>query len=474
MLQIPEFNSVNILVSGDVMLDRYWTGGAARISPEAPVPVVDVSDALECPGGAGNVVLNIASLGAKATLLGLAGKDESGEMLERLLSEAEGVESAVIYHSDVATITKLRVISSHQQLVRLDFEQSLDDAHVAEIADTFQQRLDQADVVIMSDYGKGALRDVQRLIQQARTAGKPVLVDPKGRDFSIYAGASVVTPNFSEFEVVVGPCAGEDQIVQRGTALMDEHNIDALVITRSEKGMTLLQRGMEPLHIPAQAQEVFDVTGAGDTVIAVLAAGMGAGLELGDAARLANVAAGIVIGKLGAATVSIPEIRRCLHELDETYRSVLSEEHLIQMVEDSRAHGERIVMTNGCFDILHAGHVRYLEQARRLGDRLVVAVNDDDSVRKLKGSTRPIISQAERMEVLAGLSAVDWVVPFSEDTPERLVCEVKPDILVKGGDYKPEQVAGHQCAGETKVLGFVEGCSTSNIIDAIVQNMGDG
>jgi D-beta-D-heptose 7-phosphate kinase/D-beta-D-heptose 1-phosphate adenosyltransferase len=470
---LPDFSAVRVLVAGDVMLDRYWSGDTARISPEAPVPVVRVRGQQECPGGAGNVALNIAALGADAVVLGVVGTDEAGDALERALAEVAGVNAVLSRDAHAATITKLRVMSRHQQLVRLDFEQPFVASTQGLLLEPFQRHLAETDVVILSDYGKGTLGDVRGLIAEARAAGKAVLVDPKQRDFGHYHGASLVTPNLSEFEAAVGPCADETELVAKGQALMAAHALDALLITRSEKGMTLLQPAAEPVHIPTLAREVFDVTGAGDTVIATLAAAIGAGRPLAEAAQLANVAAGVVVAKLGAATATPPELRRALHQLQDTQRDVLDQDELLQVVADARAHGETIVMTNGCFDILHAGHVRYLEQARRLGDRLIVAVNDDASVRKLKGESRPIIPLAERMVVLAGLAAVDWVVPFSEDTPERLICQVKPEVLVKGGDYQAHEVAGNQCAGEVKILGFVEGCSTTGIIETIDRQASD-
>jgi D-beta-D-heptose 7-phosphate kinase/D-beta-D-heptose 1-phosphate adenosyltransferase len=327
-------------------------------------------------------------------------------------------------------------------------------------------------VVVLSDYGKGTLAHATDLIQAARAAGKPVLVDPKRQDYAAYRGATLVTPNMSEFEAVVGVCGDESELVSKGEALMQAHDLEGLLVTRSEKGMSLLRRGAEPVHIPAQAREVFDVTGAGDTVISAMAVAMASGLDWAEAAGLANVAAGIVVGKLGAATVSAPELRRALQQQSATDCGVMNEPDLLEAVEDARAHGESIVMTNGCFDILHVGHVKYLQQARSLGDRLVVAVNDDESVRRLKGESRPIVPLEQRMEVLAALASVDWVVAFSEDTPERLICHLRPDVLVKGGDYQPHEIAGHECAGEVKVLQFVEGSSSSRIIEQ-AQKLGE-
>lgn len=470
-LQLPDFDPVRVLVAGDLMLDRYWSGETGRISPEAPVPVVRVSQEHERPGGAGNVALNISALGAASTVVGVVGADGNGTALGNLLRARDKVATDLVTLPDYPTITKLRVLSRHQQLLRLDFEEPYSHGRLPSLLPLLQRHLARSDVVILSDYGKGALHDSQALITAARAAGKPVLVDPKQLDFSFYRGATLVTPNRAEFEAVAGPCRSDEEFETKGRAVMEQFELEALLITRSEQGMTLLQRGAPALHIPAQARDVFDVTGAGDTVIATLAVAFAAGMALESAARLANVAAGIVVGKLGAATVSVAELRHAMYALNDQLRGVFSEEELLLRVADARAHGERIVMTNGCFDILHAGHVAYLEQAARLGDRLIVAVNSDESVKRLKGAERPIVPLEQRMAVLAGLAAVDWVVPFGEDTPERLICRVLPDRLVKGGDYKPEQIAGGQCVtahgGEVVILDFKDGCSTSHIIRSI-------
>jgi D-beta-D-heptose 7-phosphate kinase/D-beta-D-heptose 1-phosphate adenosyltransferase len=467
---IPAFESARVLVAGDVMLDRYWYGSASRISPEAPVPVVHVGRTEERPGGAGNVAVNIAALGAQATLIGLTGVDGSADALQHMLSAA-GVRHHLERIAGLTTITKLRVISQNQQLIRLDFEDDIVRRGADSLVASFRRELAGADVVILSDYVKGTLRATRALIEAARAAGKPVLVDPKSRDFEAYRGATVLTPNLAEFEAVVGACGGEREILEKSAALIERLDLDAVLLTRGEHGMTLLRRGIAELHFPTEAREVYDVTGAGDTVIAVLAASLAAGQDLPAAAALANLAAGIVVGKLGTATVSALQLRRAVHERLPPGSGDMSREQLLQAVVDARAHGELIVMTNGCFDILHAGHVAYLKEARRLGDRLIVAVNDDDSVRRMKGAGRPINSLARRMAVLAGLGSVDWVVPFGEDTPESLICEVRPDLLVKGGDYRPEDVAGHRCVtargGQVVILDYLDGYSTTSLIEAI-------
>ncbi len=469
-LHLPTFGDARVLVAGDVLLDRYWHGATSRISPEAPVPVVRVTGDEERAGGAGNVALNVRALGAAATLMGITGEDEDARRLGRLLDSA-GVAADMVTAAGHPTITKLRVISRQQQLIRLDFEDGFPASAADTLAERFAVAVRGARVAVLSDYGKGALARIPAFIEAARAAGVAVLVDPKGTDFSRYRGATLITPNLSEFEAVVGPCRDIAQLEERGMALMEELGLEALLITRGEHGLTLLRGGEPSMHLPARAREVFDVTGAGDTVIAVLGACLAAGSSLPEAAATANVAAGIVVGKLGTATATPHELRRALHEEDEGGYGVMTRETVVQAVADARAHGERIVFTNGCFDLLHAGHVAYLNEVRQLGDRLVVAVNDDDSVKRLKGPGRPVNKLQDRMSVLAGLSAVDWVVPFSEDTPLALIQALEPDVLAKGGDYRAEDIVGYEAVtaagGRVVVVDYREGRSTSGLIERI-------
>ncbi len=468
-LTIPDFTRARVVVAGDVMLDQYLFGATRRISPEAPVPVVHVDHEDDRPGGAANVAVNLAALGSRTTLIGVVGNDAAAGTLEDLLGH-RGIDCRLERVPDRPTITKLRVQSRGQQLIRLDREDSRAVTGTA-LVSVLRDALDGAGALILSDYAKGALADVEEMIRAARDAGLPVLIDPKGTDFERYRGASLLTPNQSEFEAVAGPCATNERLVERGLAMIDALDLDALLITRSEKGMLLLEKDAEPLFLSTAAREVFDVTGAGDTVIATLAAAVASGQPLAEAAALANVAAGLVVRKIGAATVSPTEIRVALHARGQGGRGVVGADLLPGIVAESRERGERIVMTNGCFDILHAGHVAYLEEAKALGDRLVVAVNDDDSVRRLKGASRPVNPLEDRMLVLAGLAAVDWVVPFSEDTPADLIAAVLPDVLVKGGDYRPEQIAGARAVldagGEVRVLAFRDGRSTTRIIERL-------
>ncbi|MGD8802121.1 MAG: bifunctional D-glycero-beta-D-manno-heptose-7-phosphate kinase/D-glycero-beta-D-manno-heptose 1-phosphate adenylyltransferase HldE [Gammaproteobacteria bacterium] len=469
-IEIPKFNKARVLVVGDLMLDRYWHGPASRISPEAPVPVVHISEIEERPGGAGNVALNIARLGTHCTVLGLTGDDDAANALEKSL-QAAGVKTRFIRLQENATVTKLRVMSRHQQLIRLDFEDGFIGQNISGEEVEFARLLDEHDVVVCSDYGKGSLRNVQSLIALCREKKIPVLIDPKGTDFDKYTGASLITPNLSEFEAIVGECESEDEIVEKGQQLCEQCNFDALLITRSEHGMTLIQNDEEVFHLPTRAREVYDVTGAGDTVISTLAAALAAGDDIQNAVALANLAAGIVVGKLGTASVTQEELYQEIHKHIAVKRGVVSQQELKMAVNQCRQRGEVIVMTNGCFDILHAGHVTYLQQAREQGDRLIVAVNVDETVRKLKGEDRPVNPLEHRMRMLAALECVDWVLPFEEETPMSLICDVLPDILVKGGDNDPDKIPGGDCVrdngGEVRVLSYVDGVSTTEIIGTI-------
>lgn len=470
---LPDYHQAQVLVFGDIMLDRYWNGPTSRISPEAPVPVVKVRDIENRAGGAGNVALNIATLGASVSLLGVSGQDENAEVLTNLLEQA-GVNCEFLPHPTNPTITKLRIISRQQQLIRLDFEETFAATDLSPLYADFEEKLNDHKVVILSDYGKGALHDPQQLIRAAKAKQVPVLVDPKGTDFEKYRGATLITPNLSEFEAVVGSSESDEELVAKAQQLIADYDLDAVLVTRSEKGMTLVAKDKPAFHLPTRAREVYDVTGAGDTVISVLAASLASGADFEQATLLANTAAGIVVGKLGTATATTEELRSELRHESQQGAGLFNEEALMLLVEEAKARGETLVMTNGCFDIIHPGHVQYLKEAKALGDRLLVAVNSDDSVSRLKGPARPINPIDHRMAVLSGLESVDWVVPFIEDTPERLICRILPDILVKGGDYQIEQVAGGQCVmkngGQVQILSFKDNCSTTAIVNKIQES----
>jgi D-beta-D-heptose 7-phosphate kinase/D-beta-D-heptose 1-phosphate adenosyltransferase len=472
---LPAFENARILVAGDIMLDKYWEGPTLRISPEAPVPIVKIHANHDLPGAAGNVALNAAALGVNVNLLSITGDDALADIIQTHL-EKNKIKVNFCKIKNAKTISKLRVISQHQQLIRLDFDEDFSKADPKKFIAEYKKLLKTADVVILSDYGKGALSAAPELIALARQKGLPVLVDPKGEDYSIYTGATILTPNRKEFETIVGKCQDEKDLVQKASKLIKKLKLEALLVTRGEAGMSLIQSNKPPLHLPARRQEVYDVTGAGDTVISVLASSLAAGTSLAEAVALSNLSAGIVVTKLGAATVSPHELRRAISEVHSMRRGILTEEETLQMVKDAHAHGETVVMTNGCFDLLHPGHIAYLNEAKKLADHLIVAVNDDSSVKKLKGHTRPINSLKHRMEVLTGLSAIDWVVPFTEETPERLINRILPDILVKGGDYKASEIAGGKAVikngGEVKILPFIDGYSSSNVIKKIKEEEG--
>jgi len=468
---LPDMSASNVTVIGDVMLDRFWTGATQRMSPEAPVPVVNVSSQEDRAGGAGNVAVNLAQLGLTVSLVGLCGDDDHARALRRCVEEA-GVRWNVMPCA-AETIVKLRVLSRNQQLLRMDFEESLS-PHANDLFVGFAaQHLIDADLIVFSDYAKGSLALIESLIARCRSLGKTTLVDPKGHDFDRYRGATVLTPNLTELEAVVGPCQDDATLIAKAETLRSALELEAILVTRSEAGMTLIQAGSAPQHFAASAQEVFDVTGAGDTVIATLAGCLSAGLPMAEAARIANRAAGVVVAKLGTASVTPDELTMVGEGLRGApdRQGVVSASDMLDVVAEARGRGQRVVMTNGCFDLLHPGHIAYLEQAATLGDMLVVAVNDDDSVRRLKGDARPVNAIADRMAVLVGLSAVDYVLPFSEDTPAKLIEALAPDVLVKGGDYVVEEIAGHESVmargGEVVVLDFLEGHSTSSLIDRL-------
>ncbi len=466
--------SSSVLVVGDVILDRYLYGRTDRISPEAPVPVVKVEKTEERLGGAANVAANIRSLGLEVQLIGVTGDDDYADVLSGKLTEI-GVKHDFVRQQNFPTITKLRVLSQNQQLLRLDYEDDSGKVDLSLLSKIYEKYLDSAGIIVLSDYAKGSLTFTSEFIQLASSRNIITLIDPKGNDFTRYKGATLLTPNLKEFEAVVGHCAGEGEIVSKAKQLCLELNLGGLLVTRGEKGMSYIDaKNNTDFHLPARSHEVFDVTGAGDTVIATLAAALASSHTIEQAVYYANVAAGLVIEKIGTASVTPEELNSVIDESNNIAPkgSVLSEAQLKDAVKAARARQEKIVMTNGCFDLLHAGHVDYLQKARALGDRLLIAVNSDESVRELKGKSRPINSVENRMLVLAGLEATDWVCSFSESTPEKLIEMVKPDVLVKGADYALNEIAGAEfviaCGGEVVTIEIENDCSTSNIVEKIL------
>jgi len=404
--------------------------------------------------------------------MGLVGNDDAGLKLGEQLS-VHGVTTKFTSVNDFDTITKLRVMSRNQQLLRVDFEKSFSHVDKSEQLSHFEQLVHGADVVILSDYAKGSLSHIGQLIEIAKRANKKIVVDPKGSDFSKYRHATIITPNMSEFEDAFGSADNEQTLLELATQARETHELDNILVTRSEKGMTLFSKNLTQ-HSPALAKEVYDVTGAGDTVVSTLACALAVEADTSLACQLANHAAGVVVGKLGTSAITPTELAIAVNSHKAIDGGVMSREQLPLSIEQAKKRGEKIVFTNGCFDILHAGHVSYLQEAADLGDRLIVAVNSDSSVERLKGKGRPINSVNRRMAVLAGLQSVDWVVQFEEDTPFNVIAEVVPDILVKGGDYKPEDIIGGDIVrdngGDVFSLTFADGISTTAIITQILDS----
>ncbi|HIU63731.1 MAG TPA: D-glycero-beta-D-manno-heptose-7-phosphate kinase [Candidatus Avacidaminococcus intestinavium] len=465
------------------MLDRYFYGEVKRISPEAPVPVTHVKKVESVLGGSANVAANLAQLGCQVFVGGVTGDDANRVLLEEMLAKLVINYDGLLKSSERATITKMRVIGSKQQMLRLDFEEigDLSPESIDFLKEWLANLLDQGlDGIVISDYAKGVCSDFfcQKVIKLAHAYNIPVLVDPKGTDWHKYTGADFITPNLKELSEVKGNnISNEDSlIVEQAKDLRQQYTIKNLVVTRSEKGMTLVG-DRKPIHAQATAKEVFDVSGAGDTVAAVLLAAVAGGIELQKAVELANLAAGIVVSKVGTYPVRRSELLK--EVLTEQRRSgmafrPLMREEVAALSANWHASGEKIVFTNGCFDLLHVGHVTYLEKAARLGKHLIVGLNTDASVKRLKGETRPLVGEYERARVLAALACVDSVVLFDEDTPAELIKAIKPDILVKGGDYLPEEVVGREDAGEVQIIDFEEGFSTTGIIEKIAKLVKNG
>jgi len=454
------------------MIDHYLWGKTERISPEAPVPVIDVQNESEVLGGAGNVVNNLVALGADVSVASAIGRDENGKRLVKMLENLGVKTDALVLEPGRKTTRKSRVIASHQQVVRFDSEtrQEISKRSEDRILQAVQQKLLITDAILISDYGKGVLSErlTTQIVRMARESGVKVLVDPKGRDYSKYRGATLVTPNKKEASEATGiSILDEESLREAGFRLKNELELDMAMITLSEEGMAIFDETMRT--IPTVAREVYDVTGAGDTVLSTLGFVLGAGGDIDEAARIANAAAAVVVGKLGSATATWDEIiayETTLHDSTTEHR-IKDRNELALSIKRLREEGKRIVFTNGCFDILHLGHVKYLEKAKSFGDVLIVGVNSDASVKRLKGESRPVNLQFDRAYLLAALDAVDFVTIFDEDTPYELIKIVEPDVLVKGGDYEGKEVVGSDIAKEVRLVDFVDGRSTTKIIENI-------
>jgi D-beta-D-heptose 7-phosphate kinase/D-beta-D-heptose 1-phosphate adenosyltransferase len=474
---LSDFKKVNALVIGDVMLDRYLWGRVSRISPEAPVPVVKVESRTYRLGGAANVAANLAALGCQVRLLGTKGADDGGETLSRLLAENRIEDHLLALAPPRPTIVKTRVISQGQQLLRLDEEETgtICQAEAKILLDRFLELIAEAGVVVLSDYGKGTLDGVScsAIIGSARERLLPTLVDPKGRDWTRYNGATCITPNTAELELIAGKqLVSEETFIDAGREVIKGLQIDRLLVTRGPKGMALFAPNEPPLLIPTQARDVFDVSGAGDTVIATVAAGIATGMGWAQCAELANIAAGIVVGKVGTNPIRAEELLIALRQGHNGTQRKICDQASARLTADAwRADGNSIVFTNGCFDILHAGHIRLLHAAAAEGQRLVVGLNSDSSVRRIKGMNRPILPEQDRAALLAALGCVDMVVIFEEDTPLSLIKALRPHVLVKGADYTREAVVGHELVegwgGRVVLTPLIENLSTTGIVERV-------
>ncbi|ACL04515.1 rfaE bifunctional protein [Desulfatibacillum aliphaticivorans] len=448
------FSSCRVLVVGDMMIDEYLWGEVSRISPEAPVQVVEVKKTTSTLGGAGNVVNNLTALGAKVSVAGVMGGGKAGDLLNGKLTALGVNTEGLLVDQGRATTRKTRVIGANQQMLRIDREskQEISEEQVQAIVRFAQNQIPQCDLVIASDYGKGVLTRslMEELAKICKTAGKALIVDPKGMDYSKYKGATCITPNKKEASQASGVEIKDQASLERAAAkLLEIAGAEKILITLGKDGMALFSPGEEPFRVHAQARQVFDVSGAGDTVISVLGLSLAAGASYKTAAALANTAAGIVVAKVGTATVDQAELKAQLQDQPIAYQAKLKPlQELKSALENLRRQGKKIILTNGCFDLLHEGHINLLEQSRKLGDVLVVAVDDDESVRMVKGQGRPIIRERERVKIISAMTGVDFVTVFSTNQLDELIRAVKPDILTKGGNYKPDQVLGHEIVEE--------------------------
>ncbi len=477
---LGRFQELRGLVLGDVMLDRFVYGSVTRISPEAPVPIMAIRHHSDMPGGAGNVVRNLAALGAASTILGVIGDDSWGRSLAEQLLKIPELHSGLVIDECRETTVKTRYVAEGQQVLRADRETlfPLSPDIEEQLLAAYRTALEEAHVVILSDYGKGVLSEavVRAAIFMARSAGKQVIVDPKAKTFARYRGATLLKPNRSELQAACGfDCGTDEQVEKACRQIINEGDCQTMVVTRGKDGMSVVPCHGPALHLRTTAREVFDVSGAGDTVAATLALALAAGASIEEACSLANVAAGIVVGKRGTAVVTRGEITAALRPYENSLEQhkFFSYDRVVQLARDWRSEGLTVAFTNGCFDLLHPGHVALIDRARRTADRLIVGLNSDASVRKMKGPTRPVQNEMARATVLASLKSVDAVVIFAEDTPLRLIEGLMPDVLVKGADYTLDQVVGADFVthygGQVILADLVSGHSTSATVHRMKQ-----
>lgn len=462
-----------VLVIGDVMLDEYTFGHVERISPEAPVPILKVEEHQPRLGGAANVAANISSLGVKVSLMGICGDDDTASLLVKEMQK-HSIDSKLLKSNDVNTIVKKRIIANQQQLIRIDQESRIDSQVSKNLFKKFLEIYKDYDLVVISDYGKGSLIGHQKYIKSCNLKNISVLIDPKGGDFDRYKNATLMTPNLREFQEIVGVSQNDEEFVSKAKALRDMLELKYLIITLGPEGVFMIDSQNNISRMSSEAQQVYDVSGAGDTIIAVLAVLFANGHDLVSALKISNIAAGLAVGKVGTSVVTHQELSRALKLKDDPIKELYTVDELLPLITKIRLKKQKIVMTNGCFDILHAGHVTYLQEAAKLGNVLIVAINSDASVSRLKGDSRPINSIEMRARVLSSLNVVDYVVCFDEDTPEKLYELVLPDILVKGSDYEGREIVGSDAVinngGIVKLIEFVDGFSSTSIIEKLVNS----
>ena len=469
--------NLRLAVIGDVMVDRYVFGDVSRISPEAPVPVNRVERMKEVLGGAANVAANLAHLDTKVFLGGVAGTDVHGKLLDELLESNKIDGSGLIHAEDRSTITKMRILGARQQMMRLDFE-TIRDVNAEEEAKliAWLTKLCQEglDGIVVSDYGKGVCTPsvLQQVFALAKEHGVPTIVDPKGKQWDKYNGATLITPNVKELSERVGHSIinDDEHVVAAAKEVLAANELDYVVATRSEKGISVIAKDGRTWHNPATQQDVFDVSGAGDTVVAMMISAVASGLSMRTALHVANGAAGIVVSKVGTYPIhrqALVDLWKTLQEGKIVQKPLYTREEMANLVQQWQDRGDTVVFTNGCFDIVHRGHITYLQEAAQLGDHLIIGLNSDASVKRLKGETRPLVAEEDRAYLLSALGFVDGVVLFEEDTPAELLAAIRPNILVKGGDYKPEDVIGKESVDSVQILSFKDGYSTSNIVKKI-------
>lgn len=472
---IQNFSSTRILCVGDIMLDQFIMGSVSRISPEAPVPVLHIKEEFTVLGGAGNVIRNLVSLNSSVTFISVVGEDKAGKEIQDLLNALPKINSSIIVDNTRITTTKTRFIASNQQVLRTDREQflTLNPSLENEILDVFKKQIQSHDLVILSDYAKGIFSPhlLQSLIQEARAQEKPILIDPKGNDFTRYKGATLLTPNRNELALAAHSTINtQENLTSISQDILKKCDFEAMIVTRGSEGMTLVESSGNIEHLKTQALEVFDVSGAGDTVIAVLGVSLAAGATLSEAMYLANAAAGIVVGKVGTAVIHQDELLSTLYtqELKAHEKKIVSCETAQSQIQKWKRQNHQIVFTNGCFDLLHPGHISLLNEAKKAGDKLIVGLNTDTSIQRLKGPNRPIQQEWDRAFILSSLHCVDLVILFDEETPLKLIETLKPDILVKGADYTIDNVIGasfvQSYGGQVYLIDLIEGQSTSRIV----------